>query len=44
MKNLGGGTWKQALIMARNLNYREITNATLERFFEKYILGEDEFR
>lgn len=41
---LGAATWAQALIMARNLDYREITEATLERFFEKYVLGDDEFR
>lgn len=41
---LGAATWAQALIMARNLNYKEITDATLDRFFKKYILGDDEFR
>ncbi|KIA84745.1 DUF1641 domain-containing protein [Kaistella jeonii] len=41
---LGSATWAQALIMARNLNYREITEATLNRFFKKYILGDDGFK
>ncbi|MFS4472015.1 hypothetical protein [Chryseobacterium sp. T20] len=41
---LGAATWKQALIMARNLDYREITEVTLERFFKKYVLGNDEFK
>lgn len=30
--------------MARNLDYREITEVTLERFFKKYVLGNDEFK
>lgn len=41
---LGSATWAQALIMARNLNYRENTEATLNRFFKKYILGDDGFK
>ncbi|CAA0196799.1 conserved hypothetical protein [Tenacibaculum maritimum] len=40
---LGLGTWKQALIMARNLGYEEIKRATIERFFKKYVLNENNF-
>ncbi|CVK15607.1 protein of unknown function (DUF4280) [Apibacter mensalis] len=40
---LGADTWKQALIMARNLDYLSITEATLQRLFKKYILQDDTF-
>lgn len=40
---LGADTWKQALIMARNLDYLSITEASLRRLFKKYILQDDTF-
>lgn len=40
---LVAATWKQAIIMAKKLNYKNIMDATLERIFKKYVLGDDEF-
>ena len=40
---LGWNTWKQALIMARNLDYQSITEATLQRLYKQIILWDDTF-
>ena len=39
----GWNTWKQALIMAKNLDYLSITSATIKRLYKKYILQDDTF-
>ena len=40
---LGRDTWRQALIMARNLDYQSIRSATMKKLFKKYILKDDKF-
>lgn len=40
---LGRDTWKQALIMARNLNYLSIASATAQRLYKQIILWDDTF-
>lgn len=40
---LGRHTWRQALIMARNLNYLSIASATAQRMYKQIILWDDTF-